>query len=94
MLYTIDDREGFRLITTRCGMELVQQVRRDIGNRPLIVAVNMPNPMVMGEIEPLADAILVGFDVQSQSILDIIAGHHEPQGRLHFGCGITQQVRW
>lgn len=22
MLYTIDDREGFRLITTRCGMEI------------------------------------------------------------------------
>lgn len=46
--------------------------------------MNMLNPMVMGEIEPLADAILVGFDVQSQAILDIIAGHHEPQGRLPF----------
>ena len=34
----------------RCDMELVQQVRQAIGSRPLIVVVNMLNPMVMSEI--------------------------------------------
>ena len=55
-----------------------------MGNRLLIVAINMLNPTVMSEIEPLADAIIVGFDVQSQAIMDIVAGHYEPQGRLPF----------
>lgn len=68
----------------RCDMELVQRTREAMGNRPLIVAINMLNPTVMSEIEPLADAILVGFDVQSQAIMDIVAGHYEPQGRLPF----------
>ncbi|MGN0230637.1 MAG: glycoside hydrolase family 3 N-terminal domain-containing protein, partial [Muribaculaceae bacterium] len=68
----------------RCDMELVQRTRQAIGSRPLIVVVNMLNPMVMSEIEPYADAILVGFDVQSQTIIDIISGNYEPQGRLPF----------
>ena len=68
----------------RCDMELVQRTREAMGNRPLIVAINMLNPTVMSEIEPLADAIIVGFDVQSQAIMDIVAGHYEPQGRLPF----------
>ena len=68
----------------RCDMELVQRTREAMGNRLLIVAINMLNPTVMSEIEPLADAILVGFDVQSQAIMDIVAGHYEPQGRLPF----------
>lgn len=68
----------------RCDMELVQRTREAIGKRPLIVVINMLNPMVMGEIEPLADAVLVGFDVQSQAFVDIIAGRYEPTARLPF----------
>ena len=34
------------------------------------------------EIEPLADAILVGFDVQAQAYMDIISGNFEPSGLL------------
>lgn len=42
----------------------------------------MSNPMVMQEVEPLADAILIGFDVQVQAIMDIISGKYEPSGLL------------
>ena len=65
-------------------MELVQRTRKDIGNKPLIVIINMLNPAVMSEIEPFADAILVGFDVQSRTFFDIIAGHYEPSALLPF----------
>ena len=44
----------------------------------------MLNPAVLSEIEPLADAILIGFDVQAQAYMDIIAGRHEPSALLPF----------
>lgn len=69
----------------RCDMELVQRTRRAIGHdKPLIVVVNMLNPAVLSEIEPYADAILVGFDVQSQACMDIISGRVEPSALLPF----------
>ncbi len=69
----------------KCDMELVQNTRKAIGDKkPLIVVINMLNPAVMSEIEPYADAILVGFDVQSQAYMDIISGKHEPSALLPF----------
>ena len=69
----------------KCDMDLVQSTRKAIGNdKPLIVVINMANPMVMEEIEPYADAILIGFDVQNRAIIDIIAGYHEPSALLPF----------
>lgn len=69
----------------KCDMELVRRTREAIGaNKPLIVVINMLNPAVMGEIEPYADAILVGFDVQSQAFMDIISGRVEPSALLPF----------
>ena len=69
----------------RCDMDLVRRTREAIGpEKPLVVVVNMLNPAVMGEIEPLADAILIGFDVQAQAYIDIIAGRHEPSALLPF----------
>ena len=37
-----------------------------------------PCPVVLSEIEPKADAILVSFNVQHQALLDIISGKNEP----------------
>jgi beta-glucosidase len=60
----------------------LQQVRTSMGDKPLVLVVNVANPMVMKEVEPLADAIIVDFDVQKQAVLDIISGSHEPSGLL------------
>lgn len=69
----------------RCDMTLVQETRRAIGpEKKLVVVVNMLNPAVLTEIEPLADAVLIGFDVQAQAFMDIIAGQHEPSALLPF----------
>ena len=38
--------------------------------------------MVFSEVEPLADAILVGFEIQNQAFLEIVSGKAEPQGLL------------
>ena len=77
----------------RCDMELVQQTRRAIGpDKKLVVVVNMLNPAVMGEIEPYADAILIGFDVQTQAYIDIIAGRSEPSALLPFQLPADMQT--
>lgn len=53
-----------------------------MGKKPVVLVIALSNPLVMKEVEPLADAILIGFDVQVQAILDILSGQHEPSGLL------------
>ena len=65
-----------------CDLHMLEETRRNIGNKPIILVISMSNPMVMQEVEPLADAILIGFDVQVQAIMDIISGKYEPSGLL------------
>ncbi|MBQ6539606.1 MAG: glycoside hydrolase family 3 C-terminal domain-containing protein [Oscillospiraceae bacterium] len=49
---------------------------------PVIVYVRASNPMVFSEIEPSADAILVGYNITTQAALDIATGKVEPSGML------------
>lgn len=65
-----------------CDLTLLQRVRKEMGNKPVVVVLMMSNPTVMREIEPLADAILVGFDVQAQVYMDLISGRREPSALL------------
>lgn len=65
-------------------LDLVEETRRVMGDKPVIVVIAMSNPTVLSEVEPLADAILVGFSVQTQAFLDLIAGRTEPSGLLPF----------
>lgn len=67
-----------------CHLDLVEETRRLMGDKPVIVAISMSNPTVLSEIEPLADAILIGFSIQNQVFLDFIAGRAEPSGLLPF----------
>lgn len=63
-------------------MNLVIDTKRAMGDKPVIVSVNISNPMVFGEIEPYADAIFCTFDIQRQVILDFVVGRSEPSGLL------------
>lgn len=51
-------------------------------DKPVIVCMRMHHAMVMAEVEPYADAILVDFGVQHDALLQMIKGMAEPQGRL------------
>lgn len=66
----------------KCDLELLEATRKAMGTKPVVLVLMMSNPTVMSEIEPLADAILVGFDVQAQAYMDIISGNFEPSGLL------------
>ncbi|MDB5279900.1 MAG: glycoside hydrolase family 3 protein [Ferruginibacter sp.] len=50
--------------------------------KPVIVSVNVSNPMVFAEFEKNASAILINFGVQDQAILDILTGKAVPSGLL------------
>ena len=65
-------------------MDLVIATKKVMGNRPVVVSVNISNPVVMKEIEPYADALFLTFDVQNQVILELATGKHEPSGLLPF----------
>ena len=63
-------------------MTTVLETRKAMGSKPVIVAVAAERPMCFHEIEKAADAILIGFEVQNQAFMEIIAGKAEPQGLL------------
>ncbi|AJQ29699.1 glycoside hydrolase family 3 protein [Pelosinus fermentans] len=49
---------------------------------PIITMVKAMKPMIFSEIEPLSDAILMGFSVSDQAYFDILTGKTESQGLL------------
>ena len=65
-------------------LKLVEDTRRAMGNKKVIVVLNCVNPTIPAEFEPLADAILVTFDIQKQAILEVLCGNYEPSGLLPF----------
>ena len=63
-------------------MEAVIRAKKLMGDRPVIVVVRARRPLVLAEIEPYADAILLGYEVQNQAYVEIIKGNTEPSGLL------------
>jgi len=65
-------------------MTMVNETRSKMGDRPVIVIVNVSKPMIFSEIEESASAILVHMGVQDQALMDIITGKAEPSALLPF----------
>jgi beta-glucosidase len=85
--------KGKRAITINASdLNLLSETRNQMGDKPVILIITMSNPMVMSEVEPLADAILISFDVQVQAILDVITGKFKPSGRLPFNMPADMRV--
>ena len=66
--------------TTRnvTDMIAVQEAKRIMGDKPVIVIATLINPFVMSEIEPYADAIFLTFYTQNQIIMEFMTGKAEP----------------
>jgi beta-glucosidase len=63
-------------------MAMVNDTYAKMKGKPVIVSVNMANPMVFSEFEKNANAIVVDFGVQGQATLDILTGKTEPSALL------------
>ena len=66
----------------RDDMIMVQETKKAMGDKPVIVVLETGRPVVLSEIEPSADAILISFKVQHQALLEIISGKAEPSALL------------
>lgn len=65
-------------------MELVKDTRAKLGDKPVIVIVQVAKPMVFSEIEPSASAILIHMGVQDQALMELLTGASEPSALLPF----------
>ena len=63
-------------------LDNVLEMRRRMGDKPVIVIDVLNKPSVMAEFESCADAIVAEFGIQIQAVLDVITGKYEPSGLL------------
>lgn len=65
------------------AVKAVEEAEKKTGKEiPVIVAMKAKNPVVMSEFESKVDAIVVGFSVSDNALLDIILGKQAPKGLL------------
>ena len=60
----------------------LERARRVMRDKPVVAVVRLEVPVVMGEIEPLADTLYVHFGVSERALLDIVTGTAVAGGRL------------
>jgi beta-glucosidase len=73
-------------------LAMVTETYTKMKGKPVIVSVNMSNPMVFGEFEKEANAILANFGVQDQAILEMLTGNAEPSGLLPLQMPANMQI--
>lgn len=73
-------------------MEIVQETRRIMNGKPVVTLISTSNPMVMSEIEPFSDALLLHFQVQDQALMNILTGENEPTALLPMQMPVNMAV--
>lgn len=63
-------------------LDNVIETKKRMGDKPVIAVITVKNPMVMAELEPYCDAILVEYGVQPQVVTDVLTGAFTPEGLL------------
>lgn len=65
-------------------LDMILDVRKSMGEKPVIVCVYTGGPLVVNEFEPTADGILINFNNTVKPLIDILTGRYEPSGLLPF----------
>jgi beta-glucosidase len=73
-------------------MKLVKDTKAKMGDKPVILVVNVSKPMVFSEIEGDASAILIHMGVQDQAVMDILSGKAEPSALLPFQMPLNMKT--
>ncbi|SHH24290.1 beta-glucosidase [Chryseolinea serpens] len=63
-------------------LKSIEDTKAAMKNKPVIVIVDGNKPMIFQEFEPQVDAIVFGFGVMNQAVLDLLTGAAEPSGLL------------
>lgn len=72
-------------------LDIILETREAMGEKPVIVSLNMMNPTIVKEFEDKAEVILADFGAQTQAILDIVTGKAEPSGLLPFNMPASME---
>lgn len=73
-------------------LDIVEEMRQRMGSKPVITIVALKNPMVMAELEPCSDALLVEYGVSPQAVLDVITGRFTPEGLLPIQIPVNMEA--
>jgi len=73
-------------------LKTIEDTKKAMSGKPVIVAITLSKPAILAEFEKDANAIVAGFGVQNQAILDIITGAAEPSGLLPFQMPANMQT--
>jgi beta-glucosidase len=63
-------------------LNTILETKKAMNGKPVLVSVNISNPMIFGEFEKEVDAIVGEFGVQIEALMDIVSGQTEPSGLL------------
>lgn len=63
-------------------LSVIHATKKAMGDKPVIVSINLSNPTVVAEFEKAVDGIVVNFGIQDQALMDIISGAAEPSGLM------------
>lgn len=71
-------------------LDKVKAIRDSVGT--LIIGLNAKFPWVLDEVEPLADALVMGFDTLDSIMIDAVFGEFSPTGRLPITFPISSEA--
>jgi beta-glucosidase len=74
-LLDLDIHEG-----TNINLAKISDIRTAVAE--VVIGLNVVLPWLLGNVEPLADALVAGFDTPTEALFDVMVGAFPPSGRL------------
>lgn len=75
-------RGKWNTAANEADLDIVMDTKKRMGDKPVVTVVTLKNPMVMAELEPYTDALLVEYGVTPQAVVDVLTGAFTPEGLL------------
>ena len=78
--------------SNEADLDIILETKKAIGDKPLIISLNLTNPTIVAEFEKYVDGIIVDFGAQTQAIMDVISGAVNPSGLLPFNMPLNMET--
>ena len=75
---------------SQIDMDKVRAIRESVDT--MVVGLNAMFPWLLDDLEPLADALVVGFDTRYETMVEAMLGQFSPTGRLPITFPISQDA--
>ncbi|KAA9022521.1 glycoside hydrolase family 3 protein [Niallia endozanthoxylica] len=80
--------------TTLTGMDRLKEIADKVHIRggKVIISVNVILPWILGNVEPLADTLIAGYDTYYKAQFEVVAGNFQPVGVLPLTLPASEAV--